>query len=321
MSSIMQQKRNTTAGSPPAAAALAEGELGVNVADGLLWTGGTGGTGAPVTVANPTKQVYLDSIYDGGGGNLPLIGSAVNLKFFASGALGFEASPGGAIYPFPAVDGVAGQVMALNAGGTAFEFVAQAAAVNQFYTIPVGAGGDLWEDFNEVDWTGTNNQGQTTLTAFEANAGETIYLTFDRDATTYIFAAMVGTEYGLGGTLLTDNSLFIGLGGATPFATQADYNAGTAGVAVDPAVGNNNYLTKSAAGAGGAFQNVNSDVGFQGDFVVATSGGTRSEINRDTSFGAAGTPVTLTAANGTMQGLDAANPLTIDNAVIDGGTF
>ncbi len=123
MSTRLQIRRNTAAGTSPSSTSLEEGELGVNTADGNLWVGQAGA--APVVpLVSSLRQLQHDATYtDGALPNLPTFGAAGAAKIFTSGVLGFESSPGGQQLTFPVADGTPAQVLALNSTGTAIEDV------------------------------------------------------------------------------------------------------------------------------------------------------------------------------------------------------
>lgn len=208
-------------------------------------------------------------------------------------------------YSFPNTRGAAGQVLALNVGADALEFTTPGSVALRDSPIPDLAQGTIEGDFNTVpDWSAVG--GDQIGTDFVVADGEMWVLNWDGGA--YMWGGGTGT-FGLNGTPAVAGD-FVPLGSATSFASAPEVQIGTVtDKAIAPDVAATElFRVDNASGP----QNV--DV--QTTFLRGTSfaGPAETGFYAGQTIGCYG-GVTLTG-----QDL-AAEALTIDNAIIDGGTF
>ncbi len=329
-SKIQIQRRFGGAEGAPNAGSMATGELAFNdnglaAADpfGALVIGDASGDPLEILGARTQMELQGDQTATGDktfqNGDIVVSGVGSSLR----STVAFSTGVGGNDVVFPITRGTANQVMAMNGAGTAIEF--QDAAAVLIKTADVSGTGSVEDDFNAiVDWTGIGDQ---TTSTFDVDTGEVWILAHNLVA--YLWTGGVGSfGTGAGGVPATSGD-FTPLGAATQFAVQSDYNLGDANVAVDPALGNVNYLTKSASGDGAALQTLAGGGGYlvapTATFDIGAAAGDTgtTAINRNMTVGAVGNAVTTTFV-GTLTGVDAdtaGQELLLDEAVIDGGVF
>jgi hypothetical protein len=313
---IIQLLRNLITGVTPSS--LEEGETATNVADRRMWMGNAAKT--PVPIVHPDVQIYDKVTYvNGVGNNQPAIGDGGFSKVFASGVLGFLAGP--ARVGFPTLPPTRGNVMIVDAAGD-LAFGPQSTPVNVFVAVPDQGTTENWQEFNAFDWSGTPVSGTNDPTAFEAKAGQTVYITFAATDQFRLWGGPIETEFGGStGNDLVDNTFLVGGGATTDFATVAEVNAGVrndAAIAPDAAAAT--LFRLNAGIANPATNVVGASVSYEATSNVTFAAGGTMQINRDVSLGTLGTGIAIDVPGGTLRGT-ALRPLVIDEAEIDGGTY
>lgn len=299
MASLIKIKNRDVTASPGTPTTLAPGELAFNraglnaddeTAGGALFAGSdVNAPGSVEVLVSNTRQVELI-------GNQTVAGNKTftGLTTIADLTIGTGATD----YGFPTARGLAGQVLALDANATDLEFRTLLLSVNR-NPIPTGAGPDIEDDFNAVtDWSATG--GDQTTTTFDVGPGELWVLNWNGTAYAWLGGTgSFGTAAGGTAAIASDFGL---LGSSTDFATAAEVQAGTvADKAIAPNIAASDLFRTQIA---------------SGNQAVATT----VSFNGNLTMGAAGTGITIDAPDATLQGT-AANPLIIDEAILDGGAF
>lgn len=294
MADIIQLKRNVSAPNKPAS--LAEGEpaygsKGQNTDDeaagGALYMG----DGANVqTLISNTRQVELTGDQNVNG-----------VKNFLGG---LTMGPALTAINFPAAKGSAGQSMVMNAGSTALEFVTPGGVTVHSQTIG-----------------GTNGSPEANLnadaTGLTVGPGQIWIVTDTESGIANIWTGGEGSFGTTSGGTAATAGMFTALGAAAQWATEAELIAGTvADKGISPAIAKLHLLHTDAA-AGAQIVTVPTTT-FQEK--TAADGFGKVIFLSDLTMGAAGSGIAVSGPDATLGGT-AANPMTIDNAIIDGGTY
>lgn len=223
-------------------------------------------------------------------------------RFYTGIALGDQALG----YDFPVRRGQPGQRLQLNAAGNTLEW-APSTNLNIQRKVLTGTAGSLEDNLN-ADPTGlTVNQGE-------------LWIIFDQESdVTTIWSGGIGTFGSAAGFTPVTAQMFSKVGTLRQAASSADVQTGVSDVLMltPQTAASDLFRTKPASGQ----QNVMVPVTIFRE-EIAGDGNGLVEFHNDVIFGTAGKGIKITAqGNSRLAGLTDADPLTMENVVLDAGTF